>query len=234
MKTKSECLFEKYCKSIRYQCNSIATSNSKTPDYCVRCGDDKIIAEIKELSPSPDDKRRARELRENRWTSGKEQHGKRINNEIKDSAKQLKVFASRNLPCALVLYDNTVVNGIRTRAVSQLLEPSLIDFGMYGLQMVILSKPSINKAGIDTHNIANVRGGERQMTVDSRVYISAVSVLCEDQNGGEPYLYSFHNWFAKIPLPLHLFRGPNDRHFVKPDHPDKCPQKWVENEINSS
>jgi hypothetical protein len=144
----------------------------------------------------------------------------------------LKAFANRYLPCVLVLYDNIVVNGIRPRAVSQLLEPSLLDFGMYGLQAVDLSNPGINEAGIDTSIIANVRDGKRQMTQDSRVYISAVSVLCEDQNGEEPCLYSFHNWFAKIPLPLYLFRGPNDRHFVKPDHPDRCPQQWEKIEVN--
>jgi hypothetical protein len=144
----------------------------------------------------------------------------------------LKAFANRYLPCVLVLYDNIVLIGIRPRAVSQLLEPLLLDFGMYGLQVVGLSKPGINETGIDTSTIANVRDGERQMTKDSRVYISAVSVLYEDQNGEEPCLYSFHNWFATIPLPLLLFRGPSDRHFVKPDHPDRCPQQREEIEVN--
>lgn len=226
MKTKSESLFEKYCESVRYTCVPIPvkSNNGKTPDYWVCCGDDKIVAEIKELSPNPDDKRRAKELKKQGWTSGISQPGKRIYDAITDGAKQLKQFKHHRLPCVLILYDNIVVDGVRLRAVSQLLEPSLLDFGMYGLQTLTLSVPSPDYRDTDIRVTANGRGGERRMTGNMRVYISALSVLCEGQNGGEPYLYSFHNWFANIPLPQHLFRGPKDRHFAKPDHPDRCPQ----------
>ena len=229
MKTKSESLFEKYCKSVGYTCVPIpvGTRQGRTPDYRVCYGDDKIIVEIKELSPSIEDKRRARELKKQGWTLGVEQPGKRIYDEIRRSAGQLKRFANCTLPCVLVLYDNIVVDGVRL-GVSQLMQPALIDFGMYGLQTETLSVPSSDYPDMDIRVTANGRGGKRQMTPDSRVYVSAVSVLCEGQNGEEPYLYSFHNWFANIPLSRHLFRSARDLHFAKPDHPDKCPQKWVE------
>ncbi|MFC2060193.1 hypothetical protein ACFLTZ_03750 [Chloroflexota bacterium] len=230
MKTKSELLFEKYCASIKYSCNPIpaASKYGKTPDYWVCCGNDKIVAEIKELSPNDDDRRRARELKNQRLTSGVVQPGKRVYDAITDSAKQLKKFAHCRLPCVLVIYDNTMVDDVRPKAVSQLQEPSILDFGMYGLQIGILPVPNSDYYDTDIRATANGRGGERRMTETMRWYISAVSVLCEDQNGGEPYLLSYHNFFACIPLPQHLFRGPLDRHFIKPDHPDKCPQVWGE------
>jgi hypothetical protein len=230
MKTKSELLFEKYCKSEGYTSVPIPAGpeQGKTPDYWVCCGDDKIIAEIKELSPNSDDKLHAEECKKQGWTLLEESPpGKRIYNAITDGAKQLAQFKHQELPCVLILYDNIVVDGERLRP-SQLLEPSLLDFGMYGLQKVILSVRRPSYDDTDIRVTGNGRGGKRRMTSNTREYISAVSILCEGQNGEEPYLYSFHNWFANIPLPQHLFRGPNDRHFAKPDHPDKCLQKWEE------
>ncbi len=228
MKTKSELLFEQYCTSVGYKWYPIpmGSGRGRTPDGYVQAGNYWIVVEIKELSPSDDDKRRATQLSKQGWTSGVTEPGKRVFKEIQRGAKQLKKYAHCGLPCVLVLYDNIVVDGIRPRAVSQLLEPSLLDFGIYGLQTVILSVSCPNDRGDDVRVIANGRGGKRQMTADSRAYISAVSVLCKDQDGGEPYLHSYHNFFANAPLPRHLFRGPKDRHFTKPDYPNKCPQVW--------
>jgi hypothetical protein len=66
------------------------------------------------------------------------------------------------------------------------------------------------------------------MTEDSRRYVSAVQVLQESIDTGEPFLATFHNYFALRPLPRTVFRGPLDRHFVKPHHPNESPQAWDE------
>jgi hypothetical protein len=98
---------------------------------------------------------------------------------------------------------------------------------MYGLQAVYLA-PETPDRGSRLMHVGNGRGGRRQMTEDSRVYISAVAVLNEEQGSSQPFLYTYHNYFARIPLPIEVFRGPLDRHYRKPAHPDECPQAWEE------
>ncbi len=228
-KTLSEELFDKYCQSIGYLSEPIPAGSKlgKTSDRVVKAGTVTIIAEIKELSPNDDDKHRVSDLKSKRWTSSTYIPGKRIFDEIHDAAKQLKKYADCHLPCILVLYDNIVVDGMRPRTISMLHEPSMIDFGMYGLQSVRISLVNTGD-NMEIQLLGSKRGGRRQMTNDARRYISALLVLSYAEDTGESYAHVYHNFFAQVELPHKMFRGPRDRHFMKPSHPDKCPQTWIE------
>ena len=159
-------------------------------------------------------------------TSGGGRPGSRVFSIIKRAAPQLKHFSYQHLPGVLVLFDNIVIDGMRPRAGCIHLQSSFIDFGMYGLQTVHLTTESPEPGSQLSYG--NGRGGRRQMTQDARDYISAVAVLYEHPETYEPFLYIYHNYFARIPFPFDICRGPYDRHFRKPDHPDNCPQKWEE------
>lgn len=224
MKTKSEILFEDYCKNLHYVCNPIiaGSDRGKTPDYEV-VANGRVIVEIKELTPNKDDERQAKELRQQRWTSGGGIPGKRIYDHIKAAASQLKRYRDSAIPCVLLLYDNIVVDGMRPHIPNSLLGSAFIDFAMYGLQTVFLSSEEESQLV----RIPDGRGGRRQMTIDERTYISAVAVLYEESNAA-PFIVSYHNFFAKESLPFDIFAGPRDRHFVKPSYPDQTPQEWVE------
>jgi hypothetical protein len=187
----------------------------------------KVIVEIKELTPNDEDRRQVQELKQQGWTMGGGTPGARTFSVIKRAAPQLKSFANRGLPCVLVLFDNIVVDGMRPRASCVHLEPSFIDFGMYGLQAVRL-RPESPEPGSRFVHIGDGRGGRRQMTEDDRVYVSALAVLGEHHNSSEPFLCVYHNYFARLPLALEVFRGPHDRHFCKPAHPNELPQTWEE------
>jgi len=227
MPTKSEALFDHYCNLRDYQSEPIEAGGGlgKTPDRVVSTPFGQLIAEIKELTPNDEDKRQIEELKQQGWTTGGGRPGARTFSVIKRAAPQLKRFADRGLPCVLVLFDNIVIDGMRPRAGCIHLESSFIDFGMYGLQAVHLS-PESPEPGSRLVQVADGRGGRRQMTDDARVYIGALAVLYEHPETSEPLLYVYHNYFAEVPLSPQIFRGPHDRHFRKTRHPDESPQEW--------
>ena len=76
-KTKSEELFEQYCKHNGYNVEAIPTGPEKTSDYSVRAGAHEVIVEVKELRPNEDDLRQISELRENGATGGGGRPGRR-------------------------------------------------------------------------------------------------------------------------------------------------------------
>jgi hypothetical protein len=161
-------------------------------------------------------------------TSGGGQPGARVGRLIERAAPQLRQFANLALPSVLVVYDNIVVNGQRPRGGYSIhLESSFIDFGMYGLQTVVC-KVVQTPVAPRLVPVSDGRGGERQMTEDERVYISAVAVLQEHHESRDPYLVTYHNYFACRPLPPAALRGGDDRHFEKPSHPNTSPQEWRE------
>jgi hypothetical protein len=224
MSTRSEALFDVYCERLAYDSQPIPSGSElgRTPDRIVITPVGKLVVEIKELTPNEEDLRQIRELAERHWTTGGGTPGARAASQIKAAAPQLKSLSHLGLPSSLVLFDNIVVDGRRPRAGCIHLEPSFIDFGMYGLQAVHLQ---LDPA--DGHVVSSTdgRGGRRQITQDIRRYVSAVAVLYE---APEPHVYVYHNCFANIPLSLAALRGPLDRHFEKPTHPDASPQQWRE------
>lgn len=229
MCTKSEIFFDEYCRLRKYQNKPIESGSNlgKTPDRLVTTSRGDVIAEIKELTPNEEDRRQIEELKRQGSTSGGGRPGSRVFSIIKRAAPQLKHFSYQHLPGVLVLFDNIVIDGMRSRAGCIDLNSSFIDFGMYGLQTVHLTTESPEPRS-RLIRCGDERGGHRQMTEDARNYISAVAVLYEHPETCEPLLYIYHNYFTHTPLPFDIFRGPYDRHFRKPDHPDNCPQKWEE------
>jgi hypothetical protein len=227
MKTKSENLFDDYCEAMGYNYRKIPAGSKygKTSDRDVQAGQDRVIVEIKELTPNPDDKRQAAELAERGWTIGGGKPGRRVQNEIIRAAPQLKQYQTLHVPLVLVLYDNIVIAGERPHIPNKLLEPSFIDFAMYGLQTEVFARRTASDQYLLEH-LGSGRGGKRQTTASERIYISAIAILYQHESQ-TPFLFTYHNYFAEVPLPFRVFSGPNDRHFVKPAHPDQTPQEWA-------
>lgn len=222
MSTTSEDLFDDYCANRGYAVEELAAGPSfgKTADRLVSMPDGQVIVEIKELAPSKDDVRQFRELEENNWTLGGGTPGRRVFELIRRAAPQLKRYANRRLPSVLVTYNNIVLDGYQ--GGTKHLTPSFIDFGMYGLQTVLIAPDA--DGGPHYVPVGIGRGGRRQMTPEDRDYISAVAVLGPPETG--PSVVIYHNYFAAVPLPSEMFRGGMDQHFRKPGHPNQTPQMW--------
>jgi hypothetical protein len=221
-KTRSEELFEQYCKRNGYSVEAIPTGQEKSSDYSIRACGHEIIVEVKELRPNDDDLRRIKEWRERGATGGGDRPGRRAHELIKRAARQLGRYRDLGVPCVALLYDNIAVDGYRPGTPNRHFDPAFIDFGMYGLQTVILS---VSREQI--RSIGDGRGGKRQATASERTYLSAVAVLYEGEVPEQNFLVVYHNYFAAHPLPREVFSGRLDHHFRKPGHPDQTPQEWT-------
>jgi hypothetical protein len=227
--TASELLFDRYCKARGFESVPIAAGpkQGKTPDRHVLTPAGRFVVEIKELTPNDEDVERAHALLAGKNFSGTTNPGDRAARHIKEAAPQLKRQATADAPGVLVLYDNIVVDGFRPWGHSKHLCSSFIDFAMYGYQTVNLQLlPSAD--GVRVIDAGDGRGGRRRLTTDERTYISAVAVLHEEPESGDPFLVTYHNYFARWALATTAFRGGRDRHFRKAIHPDGSPQEWEE------
>jgi hypothetical protein len=221
--TTSEALFEHYCTRLDYNCAKIPTGSDRSSDYLVRGPGWEVIVEIKELSANDDDRRVFRDLRQGKLVISGDRPGRRVNEHIRDAASQLAKFRNTGRACLVLFYDNILVDGERPAIPSQHLSSSGIDFGLYGLQTAIFAMDPQSKL---LRYISDGRGGRRQATASTRQYISAVAVLNEGETPYEPWLEVYHNYFATVRLSRKTFSSVRDRHFRKPDHPDRTPQEW--------
>src|SRR5439155_7724154 len=96
--------------------------------------------------------------------------------------------------------------------------------GMYGFEDVKLRIPSDGKS---VRYFGNGRAGASRLKSNAKEYVSAVSVLYEMPNEGRLFLATYHNYFARIPLPVTVFAGEDDMHLRKPCHPANSPGAWV-------
>lgn len=117
--TRSENLFDAYCRALGYAIEQIPTQPHRTADRLVKTPAGAVIVEIKELTPNDDDLRYMKELSEQGWSSRGGTPGNRVFEKIRSAAPQLKAYSNRSIPCVLVLYDNVRSKGWRiVRCVS--------------------------------------------------------------------------------------------------------------------
>jgi hypothetical protein len=224
-------LFVEYCSLRGYVANRISPPADKGqfPDYEVIIGKSRIIVEIKELRPNPDDKNTAKALQENRIHVFGDKPGRRVRMHIEKAERQLRRYDTQKVPCLVVIYDNIIVNGFRPNPpglflidISNPLNPYHIDVGMYGLQVARLR---IHQDG-RTESLGDVRGDERTLRFAHQDNISAVATLHDyDLNYGL-FLIVYHNFFAKNPLPKSVFTDAKDGQLEKAGDPKSCLGNW--------
>lgn len=123
----------------------------------------------------------------------------------------------------MVLYDNVQVNGTRAYPNSPYfgpLTPTDIDNALYGLwQANVRIHPDFK-----TESLGDTRSNWRR--IHDRQIISAVCVVYEHPENDGLYNITYHNFWAVVPLPKHLFHGKNDAHVAKGSDPDLQPNPW--------
>lgn len=124
----------------------------------------------------------------------------------------------------MLLYDNVFVDGTRPHPCIDLfgpLGPYDIDVALFGLQT---ANVRLHRDGT-ADSLPDGRSGSRK--VHDLGCISAVSVLYEHPEKPSLFLITYHNFFARTPLPAEVFAGTDDRHLVKPGRPDLYPGDWT-------
>jgi len=77
-RTLSEQLFETYCDRRRIRWRRVVEGNSRTPDYEVFLPHRKVIVEVKETTPNPEEQRAAKELEQKGFAVGSITPGDRV------------------------------------------------------------------------------------------------------------------------------------------------------------
>jgi hypothetical protein len=218
--TKSEKLFEAICKRLHYEVTKIDTNSKEglqTPDFVVKTPNFSLIAEVKELTPNPDDQRQIREMKEQNATLGGSVIGARVRRAIRSASDQLERFEDRQIPLVIVLYDNVRTGDGRASYPMFYTEMHHIDAAMYGNLVVTV------QFGGQEPRIPDRAGGGRTLTETEKNYISAVAVISD---WDDETLHIYHNYFAKVPLSSSGFNDLKCIHFLKRGIPWSQPWKW--------
>jgi hypothetical protein len=229
--TKSENLFLDYCKLRGYGANRIPTptDGGRFSDYEIVIGQNRIIAEIKELQANPNDRNVVKIIQEHRIEAFGDEPGRRVRTHVEDAEKQLRRYDNEQVPCVVILYDNIIVDGFRPYPAggfladpSNPLNPYNVDVGMYGLQAANLR---IHQHG-RVESLGDARGGKRTLRNKHQDNISALITLHDYAPDYGLFVIIYHNFFGKTPLSKDVFSNSKDKQLEKPNHPELCPGEW--------
>jgi hypothetical protein len=137
-KTISEQVFEEYCVALGIPFSRIPETTTRTPPYYeLTCDSQRIIVEVKEITPNEEEQESERLLAERGWgnaTGGTP--GERVRQQkIAACSKQIKARTDGVLPTMLVVFD-------RGRQIGHV-EAYQIRVAMYGLEQIHIAVPPI-------------------------------------------------------------------------------------------
>lgn len=171
--TVAEAAFESFCdRAPGYECQRVEQGPGKTPDYIVTIGDQRIIAEVKEVG---------QEINEGIV-------GDRARGMIQKANRQLKALTGNRYPGISVLYDPF--------SLCQATGPmgfEHIRAAMYGFHTLGVS--DFANPAEPPRVVSEWAGEDRTTTPTKNTTTSAVCVLQLDSQ-----LLVYHNRFAAIPI----------------------------------
>ena len=218
-KTISELLFERFCNENNILWCPIETKSKekkKTPDYELKCNEQKIIAEIKQFDSNKEDKRVREESKKRDFVGYWEESGRRIRLKIKSALPQLRKLSNNKFPAIIVLYDNVPIES---------LDPGDIKSAMYGEEKVTALVPEGTKAEPIISYVGF--GGKRMTTPQDNRTLSAIAHLYKFQNDLLRIRF-YHNIYAHCPLDPNYIRGENIKHFTLLEKTEGKNQEWYE------
>jgi hypothetical protein len=197
--TRSEVLFERFCRERGIEFKRLPLAETRTPDYEITAGAVRAVVEVKQVEPNPKEQALLSELRRR----GKASHWVnmwRPRQAIREAAKQLRAYGGGSMPGIAVLFDAAggVLGSLGADSIAQ---------ALYGQRRIHVG------ASPDRHGeIVGVSlGGWPVASATRNTELSAVAVLRLFQNDGL-FLTMFHNQYATIPL------NPNDLRIQGVDH----------------
>ena len=223
MNTTSEQRFLEYCAYRGYTVRAIERQPNvrKTADFRVVAGGCELIVEVKELVAPPESLRIASTSPQ--LLQGSRGYGRlfeRVRHHVWEAAKQLRPYRTEARPGVIVLYDNVRDDGVRRSEAYSEMGDGEIDAAMFG------EDGAERKRTVRTALALNGAGGLRgAFAHGDRSYVSAVCVLYDI---GDISLRTYHNFYAKVPLPLEVFAGPADFHFKKCKDPKLAMSSWID------
>jgi hypothetical protein len=204
MQTISERLFEQFCTEHQLRFAPVPRATLRTPDYDVHFGSQRVVVEVKQVDPSPEDAIGLAKFAAVPGTLFGGEPGKRVRQEITDAKRQLSRHAKGQAPALLVLYNNA--------EPIHYLDPMFILLGMYG---ELMAHVSTSPPGEDPALDRLTFGGKRMVSESHNTTISAVCVLINDPLA-RPTLTFYHNSFAALPFQPEWCRSDQVKHYILP------------------
>jgi hypothetical protein len=192
MKTKSENMFEQFCKELSIEFTRVPESNEKyvkRPDYEVVINSTKILVEVKQIDPNQEEKENQNKLANGEMVTSSLKPGDRIRKKIHEANPQLReLLNGRKIPCILVVLNNTYHD--------QHTERYSISIAMQGFDTIDIVIPKNPEKNIIIGNVYS--GKDKAMRSDVNTTISAIAIF---NTFKDPFcLDIYHNRFAKIPI----------------------------------
>jgi hypothetical protein len=214
--TISEKLFITLCGEMGIKCTSIPVSRNKTPDFEIELEGRKVIVEVKQIDPNPDEKKQLDQFKKDGRAQGSAVIGGRMRKTIRSARKQLQARAKGVHPALLVVY-------CTFESLAPHTDSNNVKAAMYGFEAVTLTPTDDPDSPIASHPAGF--GGGRTLTEEHNTTISAVGVF-EKDFWKRTHLLVYHNDFAAIPLPI--VRGELIHHFrIQQPSPGQF-QDWVQ------
>lgn len=217
-RTTSEVQFEAFCQQKGIVLQRIPEGDTRTPDYQIVIGSERIIVEVKENSPNPEELESNRLLKQRGYgnvTGGTP--GDRVRKMIRSASAQLKARSNGNLPTMLVVFDQGRVAGH--------VEGYHIRVAMYGLEQIYIAVPPPGQG--QPYATGAGHGPKRKMTETDNTSISAIAALV--MTGPNNHILSvYRNRFAKLPLNPRLLQAYGIAHYDLGVGDQGLASDWVE------
>jgi hypothetical protein len=202
--TLSEALFEALCKQEGFPLRRVPPREGvRTPDYLVGPLFKRIVVEVKQLEPSPEEQEK-----QAAWDAGDVVlfggvPGAHVRKAIDDGYPQIRRMTHGCRPGILVLYDNYPPPPRRY------LDPEAIRVGIYGLEQVLIA-PDMNES-VRSRFVDIVFGPKQKVGPRHNRALSAVGRLYQD-SADHIALDLFQNVYATVRLNPSRLSGSAVRH----------------------
>ena len=219
MSTKSENLFTRFCEQVSIQCQRVQESQESRPDFELRIGDSRILVEVKQFDPTPEEKEAAIRFENGEQVGFEAKPGERIRRVVRKANYQFKaMLANHPSPAILVVYNNTPCS-LHT-------DPYSVRTAMRGLDYVEVNVPANPSEPPQFGSYKSGQGNTMREGVNTST--SAVCVLTES-GVGELCLAVFHNPHAVNPLAYEDLRFSGVLQFKVPERStNSLDESWVE------
>ena len=216
-RTHSEKLFELYCDHKGINWRRVSVGADQTPDYEIFLPRRKVVVEVKEITPNPEERKAEEEIRRKGFSVGSTTPGDRVRKKISEASPQIRARTKRRFPGLLVLFQRGVI--------PHHIDPYQIRVAMYGFETIVLAVP--NDLSKRPYAVGAKFGPKRKMTETHNTSIGAIATLSTRSNDVIE-LAVYHNRHAAIPLNPKLFaRYSVPQYRLADAAPGEIPQ-WVE------
>ena len=195
-RTKSEHLFEEFCKQSSIHCERIPETDHRTPDYCVNVSSVDVICEVKEVELSKEEIEAEAALKRGEFKSISSTVGAKVRQQIDSGYPQIKAYAKGSCPGVLVLW--------KPHLIPRHLDTHHVRAAMYGFDTIVLSVP--NNTPVPPKVLDRKSGPKKRVTKTQNRSLSAIAVLRKTSDGDAVECRIYHNQHAATPLPPEAFK----------------------------